>query len=129
MIAEQTYIITMIFLKLSLGIFFLRVIIEKWQKRSIHVIIAINTVVGIGYFFFALFDCGTPVTAHNFWERRISKQCVNFDIILGLSYAHAGVNALTDLLLALLPISIVKRSTMTIKEKRIIIGIFLIATL
>jgi hypothetical protein len=119
----------MIFLKLSLGLFFLRIMVENWQNRSIYVIIALNTVVGTAYFFFALFACGVPLTPHNYWARRITGKCASFSVILGNGYAYAGLNALTDIALAILPISIVKKSNMTAKEKRIIIGIFFIATM
>jgi hypothetical protein len=118
----------MIFLKLSLAIFFLRIMVKRWQKWTIYAIAFVTTLMGTGYFFFSLFTCGFPVEAHLYWEKRIARKCASFASILGISYAHAGVNTLTDLLLAILPVTMVKKSKMNTKEKYVVTGIFFIAT-
>jgi hypothetical protein len=127
-ISEVFYIITMITLKLSLGVFFLRIMVEPWQKRSVYVIVTISTLMGIAYFLFALFICGLPVDAHFYWVRRFEGGCASSSTILGISYSHAVVTALTDLLLALLPLPMVKKATITSKEKIVVMTIFTIAT-
>jgi hypothetical protein len=118
----------MITLKISLGIFFFRVMVEPWQKYSVSVIVTTSTLIGIAYFFFAIFVCGFPVEAQLFWERRIEQTCASTATILGISYTHGVITAMTDLLLALLPLPMIKRATITRKEKIIVIVIFLIAT-
>ena len=118
----------MITLKISLGIFFLRVMVEPWQKYSVYFIITIATLIGMAYFFFAIFVCGIPVQAQLFWERRLEESCAGPDVILGISYAHGVISALTDLMLALLPLPMIKRARISCKEKIIVTIIFLIAT-
>jgi hypothetical protein len=118
----------MITLKISLGVFFLRIMVVPWQKRSVYVIVTISTLMGIAYFLFALFICGLPVDAHFYWERRFEGQCASSSTILGISYSHAVVTALTDLLLALLPLPMVKKANITSKEKIVVMTIFIIAT-
>jgi hypothetical protein len=126
-ISESFYILTMITIKISLGIFFLRIMVQKWQKRTIYAIVTVSTLIGLAYFFLAIFQCGFPVEAQIFWQRRVAGQCMSKSIIFGMSYTHAVVTAATDILLGVLPITIVKEAKINHREKRIIIGIFVIA--
>jgi hypothetical protein len=128
LIAESCYILAMATLKLSLGLFFLRIMVAKWQRISIYVILAISTLISIAYFLFALFECGFPVESSVYWGRFIEGNCVGPAAILGMSYTHALVTAGTDLSLLCLAIVLLNKSKMKLTEKRIVVGIFVIAT-
>jgi hypothetical protein len=119
----------MIFLKISLGIFFLRILIERWQRATVYILVGISTTFNFGYFWFVAFQCGVPSSASEFWERRLSGQCASSKWILGLGYSQAGVSFLTDVGLALLPIPVLMRARIANREKWVIGGLLLMAAL
>lgn len=57
-VAEVFYILTMLVLKKSLALFFLRIMVKRWQQHVVYCAITLSTVMSIGYFFFACFQCG-----------------------------------------------------------------------
>jgi hypothetical protein len=107
-------------LKISLAIFFLRIMIKPWQRRTVYVAVTLSTLFNIAYFFFAIFQCGYPSSASVFVIRRLTGGCVSSIQILGVSYTHAAVTMATDLTFAALPISILRGSSMKKREKWII---------
>jgi hypothetical protein len=121
------YCITMISLKISLSIFFLRIMVESWQKRAIYILAILSTLAGIAYFMFSLFFCGAPVTATLYWERRLEGRCASTSATLAVSYMHAVITASTDLLLALIAIPMILQAKIGKKEKWIVAGIFVLA--
>ncbi|CAD0023009.1 unnamed protein product [Aureobasidium pullulans] len=97
------YALTCILLKISLGLFFLRIITEEWQRNVIHVGILINTLYGITYFGLCTFGCGDPA---KYLLRITLKQCISIDrVIIPASYVFTGFNAVMDWIMALLPIT------------------------
>lgn len=56
--AEVFYVLTMLVLKISLALFFLRIMVKRWQQKVVYVAITFSTLMSIGYFFFACFQCG-----------------------------------------------------------------------
>jgi hypothetical protein len=127
LLAESTYVVTMIFLKISLGLFFLRISVLKVQRWTIYTIVFVSTLFGIAYFLYSLLQCGAPIQAQKYWEMRFLDECVSNSSILGMSYVHAILMAATDLTLAALPIPMIYRSRITNHEKWIVTGIFAIA--
>jgi hypothetical protein len=77
------------------------------------------------YFFFAVFQCGVP---DPYWDKKLFGHCVGVKPVLGMGYFHATITALTDMLLALLPIPIIYHARIQPSEKLIIYGILLLAT-
>ncbi|THY51108.1 hypothetical protein D6C97_06807 [Aureobasidium pullulans] len=97
------YALTCILLKISLGLFFLRIITEGWQRNVIYVGILINTLYGITYFGLCTFGCGDPA---KYLLRITLKQCISIDrVIIPASYVFTGFNAVMDWIMALLPIT------------------------
>jgi hypothetical protein len=119
----------MIFLKISLGTFFFRIMISRWQQRSVYVILFLSTVLGTAYFFFLILWCGAPVKGSVYWPRLISGQCSGPKVTLGMSYAHSTINAATDLALLLLTIPMLIRLQLMMLEKWAVVSIFSIAVL
>ncbi|KAM0713434.1 hypothetical protein Q7P37_010396 [Cladosporium fusiforme] len=108
--AYALYAATMVIFKISLGIFYLRIIVARWQKILLYVTVGASTVYGIFFFFMILFQCGSP---NNFLRNALTDRC------MGSRYDHfivsmlAGVvNAVSDVILALLPISVVYKASM-----------------
>lgn len=101
------YILTTITLKISLAIFFLRVVIQKWQRRVIYITIGIYTVYGLMFAFLAVFQCGVPT---HFLIKEATGMCVRDDILQPLNYLHGSLNAASDWLFAILPIFVLWNS-------------------
>jgi hypothetical protein len=126
---EASYVMSMIFLKLSLGVFFFRIMVLRWQQICVHLILICSISMAMAYFFFILFWCGFPVDAHTYWASLIANKCAPVPVTLGMSYAHSVLTAATDLSLLLLPIPVLLRLHMRRNEKWAVVSIFFIATL
>lgn len=127
--SEVFYTLSLISLKISLGIFFLRIMVDKYQKRLIWGVMISSTLVGIMLCFTAIFQCGFPVKSEVYWQRRIADNCLSKPAILGFNYTHGLVNIVTDILLCLSPIPIIRMARLYSREKLVIYGIFIIATM
>jgi hypothetical protein len=119
----------MIFLKLSLGIFFLRIMVDRIQRRIIYAVVSLSVSFGVFYFFFIIFQCGAPIQGSTFWERFIGRRCVSDMAVLAMGYTHALINALTDATLAILPIGLVRRAKLHPHQKLIVGGILIIGAM
>jgi hypothetical protein len=119
----------MILVKISLGVFFLRILVERWQRTVVYIFVTLSSVVGFGYFWYAVFQCGVP--GDSYWQKLLTHQCkgANSRLVLGVSDLHASVNALTDIVLVSIPIPVVIRSKISLREKLVVGGIFAMAVM
>jgi hypothetical protein len=113
-VAEVFYLTTILFLKLSLGLFFLRVLIKKWQRKIVYATMLISTVINIYHCFFVLFSCGNP---RLYLENTLQRKCVRKSVEVGLAYEQATVTTLTDWVFALLPIPLLWNASMDLRSK------------
>lgn len=67
------YIGSMVFFKISMGIFYLRLVIRAWQRYIVHATIYINTFYGTLLFFVAIFNCGDP---SKYLENELRNVCM-----------------------------------------------------
>jgi hypothetical protein len=97
------YALTCILLKISLGLFFLRIITERWQRNVIYAGVAVNSLYGIIYFGLCTFGCGDPSK----YLLHISlQQCISIKhVVIPASYVFTSLNAALDWIMALLPIA------------------------
>lgn len=110
----------MIFAKVSIGFFLLRVTVAKIQRQIIYGVICTTVVVGIVFLFVTVFEC-TPVSY--FWNRNQNGRCLNMDVIIGLTYFYSVVNAICDFTFGLLPIFLVWNLQMDRRVKIVLIPI------
>ncbi|KAH0359189.1 hypothetical protein KCU65_g10092, partial [Aureobasidium melanogenum] len=97
------YGLTCVVLKISLGLFFLRIITEKWQRNIIYAGMTINTLYGITYFGICTFGCGDP---SKYLLHLTLNKCISIkDVVIPASYVFTALNAVMDWTMALLPIS------------------------
>jgi hypothetical protein len=114
----------MMVLKFSLAAFYLRIMIEKWQKIAVYGVVGLATIIGLIYFFFfAIFQCGVPGKGGPFWQKKLLHQCNDRQSTLGFGYTHAILTAATGICLAVLPIPLVWKAQIPKKEKVIVAGI------
>ncbi|KAF2083946.1 hypothetical protein K490DRAFT_50332, partial [Saccharata proteae CBS 121410] len=111
---EVFYILTAWVLKLSLGVFFLRIIIRPWQRYMVYATMVISTLTSLFFFFFIIFMCGNP---GDYLIRYVTGQCAPHDVQLALTYTHAGINLVMDWMFAVLPIQIVLQANMKRRAK------------
>ncbi|KAK8237509.1 hypothetical protein IWZ00DRAFT_101626 [Phyllosticta capitalensis] len=118
--AELEYILCVMFLKISICAFFLRLTNLKWQKWTVWVVIAVNSLYSIGYFFLILNQC-SPIS--HLWDQIILKKgsCLPESTILGASYAHNTMSIVSDWILSTLPIFLLRKSKLKKQAKVIII--------
>jgi hypothetical protein len=119
----------MLALKVSLGTFFLRILIRTWERRIVYIIVTVSSLYSIGLFFFAVFQCGIFKNAFDFWSKLTSNRCITPSQVKGVTYTYAILTIVTDFTFALLPIATLRESTMPKKEKLIVGFILLLGTL
>jgi hypothetical protein len=120
---------TMLTLKPAIGLFFLRILVYPWQKRIVYIAVALSTAFNIAYFFVICFQCGITHNSFEIFEKFVSSKCLSPPRILGMAYTHAIITALTDWTFAIMPIIIIQKSQLRIREKYIVGFIVMMAAM
>lgn len=93
-LATATYIIDMMFIKLSIGIFLLRLSVQRVYRMIILVSLVIITIWSTASFLWNLFQCN-PVQKQ--WDFRIdSGHCVSATEVVAAAYALSVMTILSD---------------------------------
>ncbi|KAI1072647.1 hypothetical protein LB507_002828 [Fusarium sp. FIESC RH6] len=120
-LATATYILDMMFIKLSIGVFLLRLSVQRVYNWIIWISLAIITIWSLVLWFWNLFQCN-PVEMQ--WDFRIKDgTCVSADQIVSAAYAISVMTVLSDWLYALLPIPMLWSVKMTKQAKATVIVI------
>ncbi|KAI1036570.1 hypothetical protein LB503_002955 [Fusarium chuoi] len=120
-LATATYILDMMFIKLSIGVFLLRLCVKRVYVWIIWISLAIISIWSVVLFFWNLFQC-KPVEMQ--WDFRIKDgNCVSADQIVSAAYAISVMTVVSDWLYALLPIPMLWSVKMTKQAKTTVIAI------
>lgn len=104
-LATASYVSNMLFIKLSIAVFLLRLSGEKKYKYAIWVSAAIVFVWSVILFFWNIFQC-SPVEAQ--WDYTIPDlKCVTSDQVVSAALALSAMTILSDFFYALLPVPII----------------------
>ncbi|KAF5695737.1 integral membrane protein pth11 [Fusarium globosum] len=115
-LATATYILDMMFIKLSIGVFLLRLCVKRVYVWIIRISLAIISIWSVVLFFWNLFQC-KPVEMQ--WDFRIKDgTCVSADQIVSAAYAISVMTVVSDWLYALLPIPMLCASVATLVRLR-----------
>jgi hypothetical protein len=114
-LSEISYVLTTTLLKISLGLFFLRVLTKKWQRSLFHVILVVSAVYGILYVFVSIFQCGDPAKLAD--SLRGSKKCLPRAFLLGSGYVYGILNIIADWTFVLIPIVVLLDSEIDRRSK------------
>lgn len=125
--AEVTYVATVMVLKISLGIFFARIVVNEWQRILIYVAVAGSAVSSVASFFYCLFRCGPNL--NDYVLRQISNKCTPRPLDRFFAYQHASFATLTDFIFAALPIFILWGTNMDRRSKMSVGAILSLAAL
>ncbi|PKS05246.1 hypothetical protein jhhlp_008617 [Lomentospora prolificans] len=121
-LATATYVLDMMFIKLSIGIFLLRLAVQKVYKYILWGSLVVVTIWSVVIFFWDIFQCN-PVAAQ--WDYTIPKfTCVSAAQIVSAAYSISVMTILSDWLYALLPIPMLWSVEMT-KQTKITVIIIL----
>ncbi|PHH67987.1 hypothetical protein CDD82_932 [Ophiocordyceps australis] len=120
-LATALYILDMMFIKLSIGIFLLRLSVGKIYQYILKVSLVVIALWSMGVFLWDIFQC-TPVAKQ--WDFRIQHgHCASPGEIISAAYAISVLSILSDWLYALLPIPMVWNVKMTKQAKATVIVI------
>ncbi|CAO2652389.1 Nn.00g006720.m01.CDS01 [Neocucurbitaria sp. VM-36] len=103
-LGEIFYILTTTLLKVSLGLFFLRILTKRWQTFVFHVILGVSATYGLFYVFVAIFQCGDPAKLAD--SLIGSKNCLPSAFLLTTGYLYGVINVIADWTFVLIPISV-----------------------
>lgn len=109
------YCFSLVFLKISLAFFYLRIVIQRWQRWVIFMTVTVFTLYGLTYAFIYLFRCGLNIN-----DQLISRaegKCIPDHTLLIMTYVFGSVDTLTDFIYAFLPIYILWNSNMPLGMK------------
>jgi hypothetical protein len=120
------YAFGMICLKLSLGYFFLRLLITTEQRYTVYAIVALACAVNVLMIFLDIFFCGNPKDMPN---RVYYGGCLATNSNLSLNYFQASINALSDVAFAFLPFWLLHKSLMPKRVRLYVYGILGLASL
>ncbi|KIW08155.1 uncharacterized protein PV09_01088 [Verruconis gallopava] len=129
MAAESFYVVTMCALKVSVSIFFLRVMIKPWQRKIVYASLLLATLINIAYFFLIVFQCGVPRGGMSFLIKQLAKKCLTPAQFLGVSYTHGAISSVTDIVFALLPFTVLRESKLRTRERATVVAILALAAI
>lgn len=93
-LATATYVIDMMFIKLSIGIFLLRLAVQKTYRYTLWGSLAVVAVWSTVLFFWNIFQC-RPVEAQ--WDYTVAgSTCVGADQIVAAAYALSVMCIISD---------------------------------
>ncbi|KAG5979958.1 hypothetical protein E4U55_004539 [Claviceps digitariae] len=115
------YVLNMMFVKLSIGLFLLRIATQKSYIWAIRIVLVIITLWSIGLFIWDIFQC-SPIQKQ--WDYRITTgTCAGADEVLVAAYALSVMTVLTDWFFALIPIPMLWGVKMSTQAKATVIVI------
>ncbi|KAI1298368.1 hypothetical protein F5Y03DRAFT_270258 [Xylaria venustula] len=109
------YCITMIFSKISIGVFLLRLTITRIHHSIIYVVMLLTVASGTVFFFVTLFQC-SPVSY--FWDKNIKGgTCIDPKIIAALTYLYSAFSVICDFTFSILPMFLIRTLQMNRRAK------------
>ncbi|KAF1831671.1 hypothetical protein BDW02DRAFT_40534 [Decorospora gaudefroyi] len=120
--SEACYVLTMMVLKISLGIFFARIVVQRWHLMSIYVTVGVNIFSSAAAFFYVFFRCGANLD--KYVVHQLAGRCTPHRLDLFMAYQQAAFTTLTDLLFLTLPVLILWNANMD-RRSKISIGFIL----
>lgn len=117
----------MIFCKISIGLFLLRITINPIQRWIIYIVMCLTVVSGVAFFLVTLLQCN-PISF--FWNKfSQTGHCIPIDVIIGLTFFYSAVSVICDFTFAILPIFLVWNLNMSTKTKILLVPILGMACL
>lgn len=116
-----TYSFTMIFSKLSIAVFLLRITMNPVHRWIIYLASLITCTSCLAFFFLAVFQC-SPIAFFRD-KHNLDGVCININVLVGLGYLYSAFSVISDFTFALLPAWIVARLNMKRNTKFALVGL------
>jgi hypothetical protein len=110
----------MIFAKVSIGMFLLRVTIRPIHRWIINIAMGLTVLTGLVFFFVTLLQCN-PMSF--FWNQKQTGSCVPIDVIIALTFLYSVVSVICDFTFAILPVFLVWNLNMSLKTRSLLVPI------
>lgn len=110
----------MIGAKISIGLFLLRVTVQRIHQWIIYTVMGLTVLTGLVFFFVTLLQC-TPIDF--FWNKKQDGFCVNIDIIIALTFLYSVVSVACDFTFAILPMFLVWNLNMSVRTRVVLVPI------
>ncbi|KAM5385490.1 hypothetical protein ACJZ2D_000689 [Fusarium nematophilum] len=123
---NQTYRTVQVY---TAGIFLLRIISTRWQRMLIWTVLGVILVFNIFYLSIVVFQCSPP---SYFWTRFLASgrgHCLPKPFISNTAYVGSAINAWADWMLGLLPVYVVWKLTLKIRDKLLVAGILALGSI
>ncbi|ETS77036.1 hypothetical protein PFICI_10910 [Pestalotiopsis fici W106-1] len=115
------YCVSMITSKLSIGVFLLRITVQRIHHYILYLAMFCSVLTGLVFFFVTLFQCN-PITY--FWYKSGQEgTCVDAGIIAALTYLYSAISVIADFTFALLPLHMIRGLQMNRRTKYALIPI------
>ncbi|KAI4654176.1 uncharacterized protein J4E78_007221 [Alternaria triticimaculans] len=117
---EPTYVVTNIFLKMSIGIFLLRIARDRTHRMILWIALIAIQVYSVYFFFVFTFQCW-PVSF--FWEqfRGGKGHCIPSRFVVNSFYGYSALSCVTDWTFSIVPIFIVHNLQMDKRKKMTVV--------
>lgn len=119
----MAYAPTIAFARISIGILFLRLTIDRIQRLLIYTVMISSTIGGLGFSLLFVLQCH-PVSYY--WSKAQDGGCLDSNIIAILSYIGSVMFLVSDLYFAILPMFLIRGMKMDRTTKitlRFILGL------
>lgn len=111
----------MIGAKISIGMFLLRVTVNKVHRWVIYIAMGLTVLTGLVFFFTTLLQC-SPISF--FWNKSLENGwCISVDVIIGLTFFYSVVSVICDFTFAILPMFLVWGLNMSLRTRLVLIPI------
>lgn len=122
-IAQTPYKVTICCNKVSVLIFYLRIFPTRSFRIACFAVMAIIVGWSLGAIFATIFQC-IPIAAS--WNKSITGNCVNSDATW---VSYAVINIVTDAMVLALPIPLIIKLHLSLRDRLLLCGIFLMGGL
>ncbi|RDW89746.1 hypothetical protein BP6252_01778 [Coleophoma cylindrospora] len=113
---EPVYVLANMSLKLSIGIFLLRIAVARTHRLIIYTVIVVSEVYGAAYFLLFCLQC---IPSKYFWTQYTggSGSCMNTKIIIDATYVYSAISCWADWTLGVIPVFLVWNLQMNSRTK------------
>lgn len=112
----------MISSKLSIGVFLLRITVQKVHHYILYMAMLFSVVCGLVFFFVTIFQCN-PVSYFWYKTSQPDGTCIDSGIIAALTYLYSAISVICDFTFALLPLHMIRGLQMNNQTKIALIPI------
>jgi hypothetical protein len=120
------YPVNLMALKISIGLYFARLVVTPTDRYLNYAVITYSTLNGVFYAFFNIFLCGGSFGLR-YAQKMADGQCVSSNGRIGAALVYGVSMAITDVTFVAVALNKPRTSMMTVKQKVTIGGVLVLA--